>query len=92
MRGKVVLNMIDPALVGTRFLVIEPITSENLAQGTVTGGGKQLIVADHLAPGEGEIIGFVEGREASNPYYPGRAAVDAYCSMIVDTIDYDPQR
>ena len=51
-------------------------------------GGKALIVADHLAPARGQLIGFVEGREAANPYYPGNAPVDAYCSLIVDKVDY----
>jgi microcompartment protein CcmK/EutM len=89
-RGKVVLSLAVPELIGTRFLVVEPITAENLAAGEGRGGGKPLIVADHLAPHEGEMIGFVEGREAANPYWPGKAPVDAYCSLIVDTVDYNP--
>jgi hypothetical protein len=36
------------------------------------------------------MIAFVEGREAANPYWPGRAPVDAYCSLLVDTVDYHP--
>jgi microcompartment protein CcmK/EutM len=89
-RGKVVLSLLDEGLVGTRFLIVEPITSENLSVADGQGGGKQLIVADHLAPNEGEMIAFVEGREAANPYWPGKAPVDAYCSLIVDTVDYHP--
>ncbi len=38
------------------------------------------------------MIGFVEGREAANPWWPGKAPVDAYCSLIVDTVDYRPGR
>jgi microcompartment protein CcmK/EutM len=89
-RGKVVLNRVDPSLVGTRFLIVEPVTSQALAAKDGTGGGKQLIVADHLAPAEGQFIAFVEGREAANPYWPGRAPVDAYCSLLVDKVDYHP--
>jgi len=87
-RGKVVLSLADPSLVGTRFLIVEPITAESLDRGGKPGGGKQLIVADQLNPGEGEIIGFVEGREGANPYWPGRAPVDAYCSLIVDRVSF----
>jgi microcompartment protein CcmK/EutM len=89
-RGKVVLSLAVPELIGTRLLIVEPVTAENLANPAGIGGGKQLVVADHLAPHEGEMIAFVEGREAANPYWPGKAPVDAYCSLIVDTIDFQP--
>lgn len=89
-RGNVVLSMAVPSLNGTRFLIVEPVTSLALAAQDGTGGGKQLVVADHLAPAEGQMIAFVEGREAANPYWPGRAPVDAYSSLLVDTVDYHP--
>jgi len=89
-RGTVVLSVKDPALEGTRLLVVEPIVPGALRARDGSGGGKALIVADHLAPAEGQMVAFVEGREAANPYWPGRAAVDAYCSLIVDTLDYRP--
>jgi hypothetical protein len=47
-------------------------------------------VADHLDPGPGQLVGFVEGREAANPYHPGRAPVDAYLSLLVDATDFHP--
>jgi hypothetical protein len=47
-------------------------------------------VADHLDPGLGQMVGFVEGREAANPYWPGKAPVDAYCSLLVDSTDFRP--
>ena len=89
-RGNVVLSLCDPSLVGTRFLIVEPVTAQALAAQDGTGGGKQLIVADHLAPAEGQMIAFVEGREAANPYWPGRAPLDAYCSLLINTVDYHP--
>lgn len=88
-RGKVVLSLADPSLAGTRLLIVEPITADSLIAAT-PGGGKQLVVADRLGPNEGEMIAFVEGREGANPYWPDRAPVDAYCSLIVDTVDYCP--
>jgi microcompartment protein CcmK/EutM len=88
-RGKVVLSLADPSLAGTRLLIVEPITADSLTSDQ-PGGGKQLIVADRLGPNEGEMIAFVEGREGANPYWPGRAPVDAYCSLIVDTFEYCP--
>ncbi len=93
-RGHVVLNIACPELRGTRFLVVEPVTDEDIGPNTKgplkDSSGKPLIVADHLGPGVGQVIAFVEGREAANPYWPNEAPVDAYCSMIVDVIDYDP--
>jgi microcompartment protein CcmK/EutM len=91
-RGKVVLSLADPSLQGTRFLIVEPVTGENLTARNGRGGGKQLIVADHLGPAVGQMIAFVEGREAANPYWPGRSPVDAYCSLIVDSADYRPPK
>ena len=40
----------------------------------------------------GQMVAFVEGREAANPYWPGKAPVDAYCALLVDAIDFQPPR
>ena len=89
-RGHVVLNQCLPALRGTRLLIVEPVTAASLAAGDTLGGGKSLVVADHLGPAEGQIVAFTEGREAANPYWPEKAPVDAYCALIVHNIDYHP--
>jgi ethanolamine utilization protein EutN len=89
-RGNVVLSLSIPALEGTRLLIVEPVNAVNLAAANGQGGGKQLVVADHLSPGEGQMVGFVEGREAANPYWPESAAVDAYCACIVQNVDFKP--
>jgi microcompartment protein CcmK/EutM len=91
-RGTVVLSIAVPALTGTRLMVVEPVTAPNLAANNGQGGGKQLIVADQLAPGEGQMIGFVEGREAANPYWPDNVPVDAYCACIVEKADFRPDK
>ena len=89
-RGHLVLNSVVPELRGTRLLVVEPVTARNLAAGNGLGGGKALVVADQLGPGVGQTIGFVEGREAANPYWPKQAPVDAYCALVVNGIDFQP--
>jgi len=89
-RGHVVLSLAVPSLEGTRLLIVEPLLAEHLAAGDGRGGGKMLVVADHLAPAVGETIGFVEGREAANPYGRTGAPVDAYCALIVKATDYHP--
>lgn len=90
MRGHVVLNQSLPELQGIRFLVVEPVTAENLQDENVHGGGKALIVADHLGPGVGQMIAFTEGSEAANPYWPKMVPVDAYCALIVNHLEYHP--
>jgi ethanolamine utilization protein EutN len=89
-RGHVVLSISVPSLIGNRLMIVEPVTAENLAAGNRQGGGKQLVVADHLAAGEGQLIAFTEGREAANPYWPASVPVDAYCALIVENMDFQP--
>jgi ethanolamine utilization protein EutN len=79
-----------PALSGSRLLVVEPVNAANLKARNGKGGGKALIVADQLNPGEGQMVGFVEGREAANPYWPNNVPVDAYCACIVENIEFKP--
>jgi ethanolamine utilization protein EutN len=85
-----VLSSAIPELSGIRLLVVEPVTVENLAKKDGIGGGKALIVADHLGPGVGQMVAFVEGSEAANPYWPKQVPVDAYCALIVNQMDYQP--
>jgi microcompartment protein CcmK/EutM len=89
-RGRVVLSRAVPELAGSRLLLVDPLTAANLAAPSGKGAGTPLVVADHLAPHVGQTIAFVEGREAANPYWPGRAPVDAYCALLVDRIDFRP--
>ena len=89
-RGHIVLSRSVEVLKGTRLLVVEPVTAENLGAGNDVGGGKALIVADHLAPAHGQSIAFTEGREAANPYWPLNVPVDAYSALIVDSVDFRP--
>jgi ethanolamine utilization protein EutN len=89
-RGHVVLNVAIPCLRGTRLVIVEPVTAENLAARNGAGGGKPLIAVDQLAAAEGQMVAFTEGREAANPYWPNQVPVDAYCALIVDGIDFRP--
>jgi len=89
-RGQIVLSMCIPEMEGKRLVLVEPISSENLAARNGLGGGKTLVAVDHLAAAEGQIVGVVEGREAANPYWPGSVPVDAYCSLIAKNIVYEP--
>jgi microcompartment protein CcmK/EutM len=64
---------------------------ENLRAGNGLGGGKSLVAIDALGAAKGQMVAFTEGREAANPFWPDAVPVDAYCSLIVDTISMEPQ-
>jgi len=86
-RGHLTLTPAIDSHKGRRLVSIEPITMENLRAKNGLGGGKNLIAVDELGAGIGQMVAFTEGREAANPFWPNQAPVDAYCSLIVDSVD-----
>ncbi len=86
-RGHVVLNPAVESYSGRTLVVIEPVTMENLRAKNGLGGGKALIAVDELGAADGQMVAFTEGREAANPFWPGSVPVDAYCALIVDSVD-----
>lgn len=86
-RGHLTLTPAVESYEGRTLVVVEPVTMENLRAKNGQGGGKALIAIDELGAAEGQMVGFTEGREAANPFWPGSVPVDAYCALIVDTID-----
>ena len=89
-RGHVVLNPAVESYKGRTLVVVEPVTMDNLRARNGLGGGKALIAIDELGAADGQMVAFTEGREAANPFWPGSVPVDAYCSLIVDSIDVRP--
>jgi ethanolamine utilization protein EutN len=85
-RGHVTLNLAVESFAGKTLVVLEPVTMENLRANNGLGGGKALVAIDPLGAAEGQMVAFTEGREAANPFWPDAVPVDAYCSLIVDTI------
>jgi len=86
-RGTLTLTPSIDSYQGRRLVVVEPVTMENLRAKNGEGGGKTLIAIDELGAHEGQLVAFTEGREASNPFWPASVPVDAYCAMIVDSVD-----
>lgn len=86
-RGTLTLAPSVDELKGRRLIVLEPVTMDNLRARYGKGGGKALIAVDELGAHEGQLVAFTEGREAANPFWPNNAPVDAYCAMIVDSVD-----
>ncbi|MGA9070972.1 MAG: EutN/CcmL family microcompartment protein [Terracidiphilus sp.] len=85
-RGHVVVHSAVAALRGKTLVVLEPVTMANLRAANGLGGGKSLVAVDELGAAKGQIVAFTEGREAANPFWPNAVPVDAYCSLIVDSI------
>jgi len=89
--GRVTLSKQDPAYKGGRFLLVQPFTSEQFhgAPMTPLAPGSSLVVYDNLGAGQGHVIGFTEGSEASAPFTQP-TPVDAFNAAIVDELFYTP--
>jgi len=92
-RGRVVLNLATASLLGVRLVIVEPVSAKQLASGKGADTAVTPVVAvDQLGAAEGQMVAFVEGREAANPWWPEIAPVDAYCSLIVESVDCRPPK
>lgn len=89
--GRVTLSRQDPAFGGARFLVVQPLSREQLAGAPLVplAAGNSIVVYDNLGAGVGHIIGFTEGAEATAPF-KDPTPVDAFNAAIVDAIHYAP--
>jgi microcompartment protein CcmK/EutM len=85
-RGHVVLNPAVPELLGKTLVVLEPVTMANLIAKNGLAGGKSLVAVDALGAAKGQMVAFTEGSEAANPFWPNQVPVDAYCTLIIDSI------
>ena len=81
--GDVVATRKDANLVGITLLVVQPLTPDH--QPT----GRPLVAVDAVGAGIGEEVFFVRGKEASFPFYPVEAPVDAGIVGIVDHWDVE---
>jgi microcompartment protein CcmK/EutM len=70
----------DPALVGQRLLLIQPVTP------ALVDSGRQVVCLDCTGAGAGEIVYWVRGKEASFPFLPVEVPVDTAVVGIVDSI------
>jgi len=86
-RGHVTLTPAIASFRARTLAIVEPVTMDNLRAKNAKGGGKALIAIDELGAANGQMVAFTEGREASNPFWPTAVPVDAYCALIVDTVD-----
>ena len=91
--GRVTLSKTVKALEGGRFLVVSPFSREQFAGGldapTSMGTDASLVVYDAIGGAPGHVIGYVEGREAAQPFEQS-TPVDAINAALVDEMFYNP--
>ena len=91
--GRVTLAKTVKALEGGRFLVVSPFSREQFEAGldAPRGMGKDpsLVVYDAIGGGVGDVIGYEEGAEASQPF-DVPTPVDALNTALEDEMFFNP--
>jgi len=87
--GRVTLNSQLPELRPGSYLIVRPCNRSALA-GKSDGNEESEVLYDCLAAGNGDLVGLVEGREATAPFYPDKVPYSAYNACILDTVDFHP--
>ncbi len=79
--GNVVCTVKDPALMGQKLLIVQPLDRKGRDK------GRPVIALDAVGAGAGETIYWCRGREASLPFLPSPAPTEATIVGIVDTVN-----
>ena len=87
--GKVTLNRRMPDLVAGPFLIVRTYSRRSLI-GADRGNDESVVLFDELSAGAGDLVGLVEGREATAPFWPRKVPYDSYNAAILDEIDFRP--
>ena len=91
--GRVTLSRVVPELEGARWLVVSPFSRERFTLGVAApltlGSEPSLVVYDALGGHLGHVIGYIEGREAAQPFEKS-PPIDAINAALVDEIFYNP--
>lgn len=87
------MSVQESAFKGARWLVVNPLVAEQLNTACDIEPGltklPSLVVYDNLGAGQNDIVGFVEGAEATAPF-DGPTPVDAITVAIFDQISHQP--
>ena len=92
--GRVTLSRVVPELAGGRWLLVSPANRQHFPTEDRAPAGLSSeftpVVYDDLGGGVGDVIGFVEGREAAQPF-PVAPPIDAINAALVDHVFYRPR-
>ena len=79
--GNVVCTMKDPALLGQKLLIVQPLDRQGRDK------GRPIIALDAVGAGAGETIYWCRGKEASFPFLPVDLPTEATIVGIVDSVN-----
>jgi ethanolamine utilization protein EutN len=79
--GNVVCTMKDPALLGQKLLIVQPLDRQGRDK------GRPVIALDAVGAGAGETIYWCRGKEASFPFLPADLPTEATVVGIVDSVN-----
>jgi ethanolamine utilization protein EutN len=79
--GNVVCTMKDPALIGQKLLIVQPLDRKGRDK------GRPVIALDAVGAGAGETIYWCRGREAGFPFLPAVLSTEATIVGIVDDVN-----
>ena len=84
-RGSVVATVKNPAMIGMRLLVVQPLDDQQRDSGSC------VVAADAVAQaGPGDVVYFVASREAAEAMEPRFVPVDHAIVGIVDEVELRP--
>jgi microcompartment protein CcmK/EutM len=90
--GRVTLNQTLPGIQGARWLIVSPMNRDTLKKIPADPGMSNdysAVIYDDLGAGVGDLVGFIEGREAASPFDPP-IPIDAINGAIIDHVNYRP--
>jgi ethanolamine utilization protein EutN len=83
--GSVTLSRVHPALRGSRWLIVAPMSLNALKNDQADG--EDLIAYDDLGAALEMKVALGEGGEAAAPFHPNKKPVDAYCAALLDHLE-----
>lgn len=91
--GRVTLSIQQPSFKGGRWLLVNPLDASQFNDACnhppALTAQPTLVVYDNLGAGDGDIVGFVEGAEATAPF-DGPIPIDGLNIAIFDRLSHQP--
>ncbi len=79
--GNVVCTIKDPALIGQKLLIVQPLDRKGRDK------GRPIVALDAVGAGAGETIYWCRGKEATFPFLPSELPAEATIVGIVDSVN-----